>query len=116
LKLSLNKKEMEPNFLATFERPRTQEQLLEYTWRGIIAIGLGVRCLATIVLMVFTFGGTLFFTSYQQPWIPQAESIMQDAGWNPKHLWQAAWIYAGVVILTLMVFLPYWKAIGVIPL
>ena|GEM_PF-715041 len=67
----------------------------------------------TIVLMIFTFGGTLFFTSYQQPWIPQAESIMQDAGWNPKHLWQAACVYAGVVILTLIVFLPYWKAIGV---
>lgn len=69
----------------------------------------------TIVLMVFTFGGTLFFTSYQQPWIPQAESIMQDAGWNPKHLQQAAWIYACVVILALIVFLPYWKAIGAMP-
>jgi di/tricarboxylate transporter len=70
----------------------------------------------TIVMMIFTFGGTLFFTSYQQPWIPQAESIMQDAGWNPKHLRQAACVYAGVVILTLIIFLPYWNAIGVMSL
>lgn len=68
----------------------------------------------TIVLMIFTFGGTVFFTSYQQPWVTQAESIMQDAGWNLKHLRQAACVYAGIVIFTLVAFLPYWKAIGVI--
>lgn len=67
-----------------------------------------------IILMIFTFGGSVFFTSYQQPWIPQAESIMKDRGWNQKHIKQAAYVYAGLIFLTLVIFIPYWKLIGVL--
>ncbi|MDD2496797.1 MAG: SLC13 family permease [Desulfitobacteriaceae bacterium] len=69
----------------------------------------------TIIMFIFTLGGGVFFFNYQQPWIPQAESIMQNSGWNPRHLLQASFLYAGLAFLTLIIFLPYWKMIGVMP-
>jgi len=67
-----------------------------------------------IMIMIFVAGGNLFFLDYQQPWITQVDGISHGRGWYGPHLRKASWIYFGVVLLTFLVFYPYWRLIGVL--
>jgi len=53
--------------------------------------------------------------SYQQPWIPMAEGMIQGRGWAPSHIALFGSIYVASVIIALFVSVPYWKYIGVMP-
>ena len=65
-----------------------------------------------IMLFIFTIGGSVFLTSYQQPWIPQTEAIMQDAGWDDKDIRKAAILYVVLAAVALIAFIPLWKGMG----
>lgn len=68
-----------------------------------------------ILLFVFAAGGGIFFLSYQQPWIALTESVTKDGGWNVKHMQKAGLVFFGSVLLAILVFIPYWQWIGVLP-
>ncbi|WP_050740096.1 SLC13 family permease [Acetobacterium bakii] len=68
-----------------------------------------------ILLFVFAAGAGIFFLSYQQPWIALTESVTKDAGWNVNHMQKAGIVFFGSVLLAILVFVPYWQWIGVLP-
>jgi hypothetical protein len=55
-----------------------------------------------------------FLLSYQQPWIPMAEGIIEGRGWAPRHVALFGFIYVISVIVSLFISVPYWKYINVI--
>lgn len=68
-----------------------------------------------ILLFVFAAGGGIFFMSYQQPWIALTECVTKDGGWNVKHMQKAGLVFFGSVVLAIVLFIPYWQWIGVLP-
>lgn len=68
-----------------------------------------------ILLFVFAAGGGIFFFAYQQPWMALTESITKDSGWDVKHMQKAGLVFFGSVLLAIVVFIPYWQWIGVLP-
>lgn len=68
-----------------------------------------------ISLFVFAAGGGIFFLSYQQPWIALTESVTKDSGWHVKHMQKAGVVFFVVVLVAIIVFIPYWQWIGVLP-
>ncbi|MGL4606249.1 MAG: SLC13 family permease [Eubacteriaceae bacterium] len=68
-----------------------------------------------ISLFVFAAGGGVFFLGYQQPWVALTESVIKDNGWHVKHMQKAGIIYFSAVLLAIIVFIPYWQWIGVLP-
>jgi len=66
-----------------------------------------------ISVMVFVCSANLFFFSYQQLWVGQAEAIFGDGGWNTRHLRKASVMYALLVVVFLVFCTFYWQIVGI---
>jgi di/tricarboxylate transporter len=67
-----------------------------------------------VVTMGYLAAINFFLLSYQQPWIPMAEGIIEGRGWAPRHVALFGFIYVISVIVSLFISVPYWKYINVI--
>ncbi|WP_272936630.1 SLC13 family permease [Syntrophus gentianae] len=67
-----------------------------------------------VVTMAYLIAINFFLLSYQQPWIPMAEGMIQGRGWAPAHVAEFGLIYVASAFISLLVSVPYWKMIGVI--
>lgn len=60
-------------------------------------------------------GGNSFFLAYQQPFVMIGDAMMKGRGWSNGYVSLSGALYAGSVIVAILVSSFYWKAIGVIP-
>ena len=67
-----------------------------------------------VVYLVFMMAGNFFFLSYQQPFVILVESLSGKSGWTAGQLRQAGLIYAAACLITLVISIPYWMAVGYI--
>ncbi|OPX84776.1 MAG: hypothetical protein A4E53_03834 [Pelotomaculum sp. PtaB.Bin104] len=67
-----------------------------------------------VATMAYLAGINFFLLSYQQPWLPMAEGMIQGKGWAPSHVILFGLIYTVSVFVAILVAMPYWKMIGVI--
>lgn len=64
--------------------------------------------------MAYLIAGNCFFLMYQQPHLLVADGIIQCKGWSIKHISIAGLVYSIAAITSLLLSVPYWKAIGVL--
>lgn len=68
-----------------------------------------------VITMAYVAAINFFLLGYQQPWILMAEGMIQGRGWAPNHIPLFGAIYIVSVLVAIVVAVPYWKLIGVIP-
>jgi len=67
-----------------------------------------------VCLAIFIFSGNHFLFRYNQPWLPQVESLVGTGGWSVSHLRKVAIMYALLSFPILAASVPYWRFIGAI--
>ncbi len=68
-----------------------------------------------VVTMAYLIAVNFFLLSYQQPFLLMAEGMTQGRGWAPAHVTLFGVIYIISAFVSLLVAVPYWKMIGVMP-
>ncbi|TEB14997.1 putative malate transporter YflS [Pelotomaculum sp. FP] len=68
-----------------------------------------------VVTFAYLVGINFFLLSYQQPWMLMAEGILQNKGWAASHVFIAGLCFIIAAIAAIVVCVPYWRMIGVIP-
>jgi len=68
-----------------------------------------------VVTFAYLVGINFFLLSYQQPWILMAEGILQNKGWAASHVFTAGLCFIIAAFAAIVVCVPYWRMIGVLP-
>ncbi len=68
-----------------------------------------------LVSVAVIAAGNCFFLPYQQPLIMIADAMSKSRGWSSSHVTLAGFVYAGSVIVAILISSFYWKAMGLMP-
>lgn len=68
-----------------------------------------------LVSVAVIAAGNCFFLPYQQPLIMIADAVSKSRGWSSSHVTLAGFVYAGSVIVAILISSFYWKSMGLMP-
>jgi hypothetical protein len=72
----------------------------------------GIHPLVTSCLMIMA--GNFTFLHYMQPFALMGSALAKERSWNPNQLLRYGFVYLASCMITLVVSMIYWKAIGFI--
>lgn len=68
-----------------------------------------------LVSVALIAGGNSFFLPYQQPFIMMGDAMSNSKAWTSSQVSLVGCIYAGIVIVAILISSFYWKAMGLMP-
>lgn len=72
----------------------------------------GIHPLVTSSLMIMA--GNFTFLHYMQPFALMGSALAKERTWTPNQLLQYGVVYTTSCIITLLISMPYWKAVGLV--